>query len=265
MTKLTLHDLRTSRGGGQRCFIRVASQAHCVAAEAAGIEMVGTEFNAATRNFPQAVPGAHFRFGLRYGSCASSSEILRAGFDAMACGADAVYTAQSLHMVSVLAREGIPVIGHVGLVPPKATWTGGYRAVGKSADQALALFRQVRDYEQAGAVGVELELVPFRVAGAITARTSLITMSLGSGSGCDVQCLFARDILGEDETRPPRHARAYRDFAGEYRRLAGERIEAFREFAAEVDSGVFPAAGNLLELPDAEYEVFLSGIEALSS
>ena len=73
-------------------------------------------------------------------------------------------------------------------------------------------------------------------------------MSLGSGAGCDTQFLFSDDILGDYHERLPRHAKAYRDFAGEYRRLQQERIAAFKEYATDVKSGVFPAAENLLEM-----------------
>ncbi|KAA3631289.1 MAG: 3-methyl-2-oxobutanoate hydroxymethyltransferase [Proteobacteria bacterium] len=263
MTRLTVFDLRARRGTRVWSFLRVDSLDHCRAAEAAGIELIGTAFDGSTRHFPASAPGAHFRFGLPYGRYCSTTEILRGGFDAMECGADTVYTAQSLDMVSALAREGIPVIGHVGLVPPKAGWTGGYRAVGKTAAQALGLYAQIRAYEDAGAVGVELELVPWRVAEEITRRTSLITMSLGSGSGCDVQCLFARDVLGETECGIPRHAKAYRDFTREYARLEKERIAAFEEFADEVEKGAFPTRGHILEIPDHEFDEFLSGIERL--
>ncbi len=260
-TKLTVFDLRARRGSRSWCFLRVDSAEHCRAAAAAGIELIGTAFDDTTRDFPALAPNAHFRFGLPYGRYCSTAEILRGGFDAMEAGADTVYTAQSLEMVSALAREGIPVIGHVGLVPPKAGWTGGYRAVGKTAVQALELYAQIRAYEDAGAVGVEMELVPWRVAEAITRRTSLITMSLGSGSGCDVQCLFACDVLGETEGGIPRHARAYRDFAREYERLERERAAAFVEFAEEVRKGDFPAREHILEIPEDEFDKFLNGIE----
>ena len=67
-------------------------------------------------------------------------------------------------------------------------------------------------------------------------------MSLGSGSGCDTQFLFSDDILGDYDERPPRHAKAYRNFAAEHRRLQRERIAAFREYIADVNAGRFPSA-----------------------
>ncbi len=69
---------------------------------------------------------------------------------AMEAGAESIYCAMSPQVVEVLAREGIPVIAHVGLVPPKATWVGGMRAVGRSAAQAAQVFHKSKSFESAG-------------------------------------------------------------------------------------------------------------------
>ena len=73
-------------------------------------------------------------------------------------------------------------------------------------------------------------------------------MSLGSGAGCDTQFLFSDDILGDYDERPPRHAKAYRDFAAENRRLHQERVAAFREYIADVEAGSFPDHSHLVEM-----------------
>ncbi|MFN7343069.1 MAG: 3-methyl-2-oxobutanoate hydroxymethyltransferase, partial [bacterium] len=97
----------------------------------------------------------------------------------------------------------------------------------------------------------EIECVPHNLAAWLCKQTSLLLMSLGSGTGCDTQFLFSDDILGDYDERLPRHAKAYRDFSGEYRRLQQERIAAFQEYAADVKSGAFPTASNLLEIDAA--------------
>jgi 3-methyl-2-oxobutanoate hydroxymethyltransferase len=79
----------------------------------------------------------------------------------------------------------------------------------------------------------------------------MILMSLGSGSGCDTQFLFSDDILGDYDERLPRHARAYRNFAAEYRRLQDERLAAFREYIADVNEGRFPGREHLVEMEGA--------------
>jgi 3-methyl-2-oxobutanoate hydroxymethyltransferase len=78
----------------------------------------------------------------------------------------------------------------------------------------------------------------------------MILMSLGSGTGCDTQFLFSDDILGDYDERLPRHAKAYRNFAEEHRRLQRERIAAFSEYIADVKDGRFPAASNLVEMEE---------------
>src|SRR6185503_2621010 len=149
-----------------------------------------------------------------------------------------------------MAREGIPVVGHLGMVPRHATWTN-VRAIGKTAAEATQLYEQLKRLENAGAYAAELELVPDRLASYLCKKTSLLLMSLGSGNGCDSQFLFSDDILGDYNERIPRHARAYRDFLKEYQRLQQERIAAFKEYAADVTSGQFPESKHLVSMEDA--------------
>ena len=86
-------------------------------------------------------------------------------------------------------------------------------------------------------------------------------MSLGSGSGCDSQFLFSDDILSDYDERIPRHAKAYRNFLKEYKRLQDERIAAFKEYAAEVKTGRFPAATNLVEMDQNEFKKTVEAID----
>ena len=113
----------------------------------------------------------------------TDEDILRGALKALKNGADSIYTARRLAVVEMLAREDIPVMGHIGLIPRKSTWRGGLRAVGRTANEALALMRDCRDLESAGAFSVEAEVIPADVLAAISPRTSLITVSLGSGPG----------------------------------------------------------------------------------
>jgi 3-methyl-2-oxobutanoate hydroxymethyltransferase len=171
-------------------------------------------------------------------------------------GADAVYCAASIETVRRMADEGIPVIGHVGLIPHTCTWTGGFRAVGKTADGAMQVFERCKRYEDAGAFGVEIEVVPPDVTAAISKHTSLFLISMGGGAGGDCQYLFACDVLGTNTGHVPRHARQYANLANEYARLQDLRISAFRAFAADVRSGAFPAEPHLVAAPKTEMEEF---------
>ena len=123
------------------------------------------------------------------------------------------------------------------------------------------VYRQVKELEAAGAIGAELEVVPERVATEISRRTPLLMLSMGSGAGGDGQYLFAEDVLGYTRGHRPRHAKVYRDFAAEYRRLQEERIGAFKEFAADVASGAFPEPRHLIGIEERELEAFLRALE----
>ena len=148
-----------------------------------------------------------------------------------------------------------------GLVPSRATWTGGFKAVGKTAEEALQLFKQIKSYEDAGAIAVELEVVPVEVATELAKRTSLLIWSMGAGAGCDAQYLFSNDILGYTEGHIPRHSKVYRNFKAEYDRLQLERISAFREFVNDVDTGAFPETSHLVHMDDDELDRFFEGLD----
>jgi 3-methyl-2-oxobutanoate hydroxymethyltransferase len=147
-------------------------------------------------------------------------------------------------------------VGHVGLIPAKNTWTGGFRAVGKTADTAMLVYKQVKDLEAAGAFAAEIEVVPERVASEISKRTSLLLLSMGAGTGCDAQYLFAEDVLGYTRGHRPRHAKVYRNFRAELDRLQQERVAAFKEFIADVNSGAYPEEKHLVPISDEEFEKF---------
>lgn len=107
-----------------------------------------------------------------------------------------------------------------------------------------------------------IEAVPVEVATAISARLDLLLWSMGSGPGCDAQYLFAEDILGENRSHLPRHAKTYRNFAAEHDRLQNERINAFAEFRDDVASGAFPEARHVVRMDPREHDAFLKGIDA---
>jgi 3-methyl-2-oxobutanoate hydroxymethyltransferase len=164
-------------------------------------------------------------------------------------------------MIEAMARERIPVVGHLGMVPRHATWTN-IRPIGKTATEATALYEQMKRLEEAGAYAAELELVPHQLATYLCKKTSMLLMSLGSGSGCDTQFLFSDDILQDYDERIPRHAKAYRNFRREYERLQKERIAAFSEYSADVASGRFPEARHLVSMDESAFTEAVQAIEA---
>ncbi len=258
----TVADLRRWKGQRQLTMLRCFSLDEAAAAEVAGVDIAPVPPGIVLDpRYRQVAPSVFSMTGRTHLEAGTPDDYLRWSADAINRGADAVYCSGSLSTVEYLAREHIPVVGHVGLVPARATWTGGFRAVGKTADAALKLFDDVRAYEAAGAFAVEIEVVPADAAAEISKRVGILLWSMGAGAGCDAQYLFANDVLGYTDGHIPRHSKVYRDFAAEYDRLQGERIAAFREFVADVGRGTFPEDRHIVHMAPAEFSGFLDGLE----
>lgn len=257
----TVHDLRRLKGQRQLTMLRYFSLDEARAAEVAGIDIASVPPEVLfDPRYRDAAPSIFSMTGMTHLEAGTAEDYLRWSGAAIEKGADALYCSGSLKTVEYLAREYIPVVGHVGLVPARATWTGGFRAVGKTAEDALRLFDEVKAYENAGAFAVEIEVVPAEVASEISKRVGILLWSMGAGAGCDAQYLFANDILGYTEGHVPRHSKVYRDFAAEYARLQEERVSAFREFVNDVETGAYPEEQYLVRMPDEELAAFREGI-----
>ena len=259
--RMTVADLRAVKGKRQLTMLFVETPDEAAAASAAGIDILSIVEPLWTPAMREAAGDCFVQVGLIYGQHCTYEDYLRAAHKNLMIGGDAFYCAGSLDTIAKLAAEGIPVVGHVGLIPARATWTGGFKAVGKTAAEAMQVYGHVKQLEAAGAVAAEIEVVPARVAAEISKRTSLFLMSMGAGSGCDAQYLFAEDVLGYSRGHQPRHAKVYRNFRAEYERLQRERIAAFQEFRADVETGAFPEDKHLVPIADAEFEVVREGLE----
>jgi 3-methyl-2-oxobutanoate hydroxymethyltransferase len=257
----TVADLLALKGQRQLTMLYVDTMEEAAAASAAGIDILSIIDPVWTPAMRDATGDCFVQVGLLYGELCTTEDYLRAAHKVMRTGGDACYCAASLEIIARLAAEGIPVISHVGLIPSKATWTGGFKAVGKTALSALQVFRQVRQLEAAGAIGAEIEVVPARVAAEIARRTSLILLSMGAGPGAHAQYLFAEDVLGYTRGHRPRHAKVYRNFRAELDRLQQERIAAFKEFRRDVETGEYPEDRHLVPIGDDEFAAFLEGLQ----
>lgn len=249
--KYTVYDLQQFKGKRVLTHIHVKSPEEAAAAEEAGVDLMSCSFDSpeSQARLPllvAAAPNSFLSCATPHG-LASPEEAIRIAFRALEIGASSVYCSASPFIIEAMARERIPVVGHLGMVPRHVTWTN-YRAIGRTVEEARELHRRMKELENAGAYAAELEVVPHNLARFFCSQTKMILMSLGSGSGCDTQFLFSDDILGDYDERPPRHAKAYRNFAAEHRRLQQERIAAFREYIADVNEGRFPGRGNLVEM-----------------
>lgn len=260
-TRPTVADLLATKGKRQLAMLRVTSLEQAEAAQRAGVEMLSVPPELMLDpHFRDAAPDCFAIPGSERSVYVLRDECLAEAFRMIRAGADAVYCAAGLDTIRALRNEAVPVCAHCGLIPSQATWTGGFRAVGKTVESALHVWRQVKALEAAGAFAAEIEVVPARVATAICERTSLFMISMGAGAGCDAQYLFAEDVLGENRNHLPRHAKVYRNLAAEYDRLQGERIAAFSEFVADIRSGAYPEPRHLVGVSDAEFGRFMDEI-----
>ncbi len=171
-------------------------------------------------------------------------------------GADIVLTLGiSPDRVAALAKQKIPVFAHVGLTPIwYTTWKGGYVAVGKTAQDALQIYKDALAYQEAGAAMLTIELTPQKVTAEIAKRIKIPVISIGAGGGADGVELVAVDLLGLVPYPVPRHAKKYRDFFS-------EGVNAYKEFAGEIRGGTFPNPKNAVSIKDEEFEKFMDGIE----
>ncbi len=261
-TPPTVADLQSWKGERQLTNVYVDSVEEAAAAEQAGIDIITVQDSLMKREIRQAAPTAFMVVGIEYGvSAVTADDYMRAGFAALNAGGDAVWSAASLDTISRMRGEGIPVVGHVGLIPARRTWTGGFKAVGRTAASAIDVWEATKALEEAGAFAAEIEVVPAAVATAISQRTSLVMISMGSGSGCDAQYLFSTDILGTNHGHVPRHAKQYVDLQVELARVQQLRVEAFSAYVADVAAGGFPDDSRLVSIDNDELAAFISQLE----
>ena len=173
-------------------------------------------------------------------------------------GADCVKLEGAGRMVSrarAIAESSIGVMGHIGLTPQSATKLGGFRAQGRTADAALALYDDALELQDAGCFAIVLEAVPAPVAARITEALDIPTIGIGAGAGCDGQVLVWHDLLGMYDGPAPR-------FVKQYGRIAEEIGEALGAYVADVRSGTFPEEQHTYSIPEAELEDFEAKLAA---
>ena len=274
MTKLTVKDLFERKGRVKLTELYVTNALEAYAAEKAGIDIQIVSFKKETlrtgvptnrwfrdahiKDIREAAPNTFMIYGL--GQVSSPEKAIDAALIARDNGADAVYCGNSPTYIEALRKEGLPAVSHIGLVPYKSTWTGGFKAVGKDAETAFKVYQDAISYDNAGAIGLEVECVPDRVAEEITKKVNLLTLSMGSGPKCDVEFLFIQDVIGTNIERVPRHAKVFKDTNKSYEKLLDETIDGIRNFVQDVNTKKFPTRSNIIEIKDDEFDKFLSKI-----
>jgi 3-methyl-2-oxobutanoate hydroxymethyltransferase len=136
-------------------------------------------------------------------------------------------------VIAHIVQSGVPVMGHLGLMPQSVHQLGGFRVQGRDEEAAERLRRQAHTLERLGCFTVVLECVPAALAARITAELTIPTIGIGAGAGTDGQVLVLQDIWGVDTSHTPRFVRRY---------LEGERLltDALNEYDADVKQARFP-------------------------
>ena len=164
---------------------------------------------------------------------ANARQLVAAGAQAVKLEGGVSHVAQ----IEAIAAAGIPVIGHIGMLPQSVRKEGGYRLKGRTEGEAQALLRDARAVEEAGAFAVVLELVAAETARQITHTLEIPTIGIGSGESCDGQILVTHDLIGLFPWFTPKFVKPEADVATEIRKAAQafiERTQAPRRLTAEV-------------------------------
>lgn len=140
---------------------------------------------------------------------------------------------RTLETVERLVDAGIPVMGHLGLIPQSVHALGGYRVQGREEEDAERLVAEARGLEEAGCFSVVLELLPTDLAARISGELEIPTIGIGAGPGCDGQVLVLYDALGMNPGFEPKFLKRFADLWG----AAREGVEAY---AREVREDEYP-------------------------
>ncbi len=197
------------------------------------VEMMALHTAAVRRGSTRAAIVADLPFGSYQ---ASPRDAFSAAHRLMVEGASAVKLeggAEMAETVAFLTARGIPVMGHVGLLPQSVNVLGGYNARGRSPEEADRILAAAKAMAEAGAFSLVIEGTVEPLARRITAEIAIPTIGIGASADCDGQVLVVDDLLGLTGAGTPRFVRRYAD-------LAGAITEAATAFAADVKARRFP-------------------------
>ena len=262
MRKMTIKDLLSCKGKRQIISVNAPDMNTACACAQAGVDniVIGRrqpveQTLGVLPDIRRAVSDILITAVMPMDSCAISDETaIRDAMRLMDGGADLIYvTGMQPDRIKKLTYRRIPCVGHLGLVPYFANWTGGFRAMGKTLDEAKEIFHKAMELNEAGVICAELECIPQELAAYITKKVDFITLSMGAGSDCDGQYLFAVDLLGSHNGHYPRHSISYDSF---YERS----VNVFSTFIQDVKSGAYPEKKHTIPMPPEEYQAFLQAM-----
>jgi 3-methyl-2-oxobutanoate hydroxymethyltransferase len=148
-----------------------------------------------------------------------------------------------LDVVRRLVDVGIPVMGHLGVLPQSVHQMGGYAPRGQQPTEAQTILEDAAALERAGAFAIVLERVPSDLARAITAQAKVPTIGIGAGPDCDGQILVSYDMLGLFDRFVP-------SFVKQYAHLGDAIVTATRAYIDDVRAGRYPEVTTPLQHAD---------------
>ncbi len=206
-----------------------------------------------TRMVAPAVRRAVFYVSLPYGSFhVSNAQAVENALQLVKAGAHCI-KAQTpgalIDRAKAIIDAGIPFVGHVGLLPHLIYKRGGFRAFGRSLEEAVELYSECVELERAGAVAIEMEAVPAPVAEGIAKRLRIPVFGIGAGPGTDGQFIVLVDALGLTEQPATR-------FAKRYANLWPTCAEALSRAVTDIRDGSFPEDRHCFAIDTDEMRKF---------
>ena len=269
-SKLTIPELIEKKAHGERLAMVAVGEAMSAAwAERAGVDIIGVGDSLgmtlhghqntlqitvdqmimhilAVRN---GAPNTMTIASMPYGSYATVENAVKNAVRMMKeSGADALKLQlgkEGINIIKAVVDAGVPIMSHVGLLPHKVHLLGGFKMQGKTANAAIELIEDAKAIEDAGAIGLEIEAMPYEVGKAVDAAVSIFTFSIGAGSAGTCQLLNGYDLLGAFDTFKPK-------FAKRYANLSEVATKAFSDYVNEVQLGKFPDVDHSYKMKEEE-------------
>ena len=270
--KLTIPDLAAKKAAGERLVMVAVGEAMTAAwAERAGVDIIGVgdslgmtlhgHENTLAMTVDQMIdhcravrrgaPNTFSLVSMPYGSYATPDmAVLNAIRLMKEGGAEAVKLQGGREMFDIIkavADAGVPVMSHVGLLPHRVHLAGGFKMQGRTAEDAIKIIGNARAIEDAGAIGLEIEAMPYEVGQAVDKAVSIFTFSIGAGAAGTCQLLNGYDLIGAFDTIKPK-------FTKRYGNVAEVATQAFADFAADVRQGNFPDDEHSYKMNPEEIE-----------
>jgi len=170
----------------------------------------------------------------------NSSRLVKAGADAVKLEGGK----EMANIIKAIKNAGIPVMGHLGLLPQTAE---KYSVQGKTTERAIELIQDAKILEESGVFSIVLEMVASDVATIITKTMNVPTIGIGSGKDCDGQVLVVHDMLGMFEKIKPKFAKRYLNLSEEIR-------NAVNSYVMDVKEKRFPEKEHAFSMEENELE-----------